>query len=225
MTASRKKKNQRRRSVSDFRLELAAGSSRSGKTFLTAKRIAKERRVMVWDAMGEFAVDHRCKAVTADQLRRIAAAGAGGRFAFAAPVTAANFDLFCRCAWLWLRVNARHGHRISLVVEELADVTPPGKAPPAWGEIIRKSLRFNPHIYALTQRPAESDKTVMGNATVLRCHAMARADDRRTMSKELDTDQARIDALDLSRYQYIERDRLTRTLTAGGKGQRGSKIT
>lgn len=204
-----------------FRLEQVAGSSRSGKTFLTAKRIARDRCVLVWDSMAEFSQMHTFAPVRSDGvLRRIAASGAPGRFAFVAPVTAEQFDLFCRCAWLWLRVNAARGRVVTILVEELADVTAPGKAPAAWGEIIRKSLRFNPHIYALTQRPAESDKTVMGNATVLRCHSMARAADRKAMARELDCDQAFVDALDLSRYQYLERDRLTQKLTKGGKGMR-----
>ena len=202
-----------------FRLELVAGASRSGKTFLTAERIKKDRNVLIWDSMGEFAAMPGYSGTTSPvALAEHMDKGATGKFCMVAPVTAANFDVFCRAAWRWILVHASHGRVVTIVVEELADVTPPGKAPEAWGMIVRRSLRFFTHVYALTQRPAESDKTVMGNATILRCHAMARADDRKTMARELDTDQGRIDTLDFSRYQYIERDRLSRRLTTGGKG-------
>lgn len=204
-----------------FRLEFVAGASRSGKTFLTAERIKKDRNVLVWDSMGEFAAmpgysGTNSLAVFAEH----AAKGGGGKRCLVVPVTPANFDAFCRSAWRWMLVHAASGRVVTIVVEELADVTPPGKAPVAWGMIIRRSLRFFPHIYALTQRPAESDKTVMGNATVLRCHSMARADDRRTMARELDVDQDYINRLDFSRYQFIELDRVSRRLTTGGKGAR-----
>lgn len=209
-----------------FRLELVAGASRSGKTYLTAQRIKKDRNVLVWDSMGEFR-NMRGYSGTNSSYELVAHAGKGaaGKFCYVAPVTATHFDAFCRAAWVWMLVHASRGRVVTIVVEELADVTPPGKAPEAWGMIVRRSLRFLPHIYALTQRPAESDKTVMGNATVLRCHSMARADDRKTMARELDTDQARINSLDFSRYQYIERDRLSRTLTTGGKGIKSRIIT
>ena len=207
--------------MSDFILELAAGTSRSGKSFETNRRTKAEKNVMVWDAIGEFHEKFKCKRVQgAAGLRTIAARGLPGRWAFDVPLTPENFDLFCRCAWLWIRVMAHRGKHVCLIVEELADVTPPGKAPQSWGQIVRKSLRYNPRIYALTQRPAESDKTVMGNATILRCHSMATPDDRRTMAKYLDVDQGIIDGLDFGKYQYIERDRRTRSLTTAGKGMR-----
>lgn len=206
--------------MTGFLLELAAGQSRSGKTFETAKRVAKERNLLVWDTMGEFADSFRCKRVSsAAELRSIAANGVPGRFAFDAQVTPQNFDLFCRCAWLWIRIHAASGKRVALVIEELADVSPPGKAPASWGDIVRKSMRFNPHIYALTQSPAESDKTVMRNATVLRCHAMTRPADRKAMASELDVDQALLDELDFAKFAYIERDRSTRNLVTAAKGR------
>ncbi len=170
--------------------------------------------------MLEFGSTYRCRPVTDPRaLYEIALSPTPGRWAYQRPIDRVEFDAFCRFAWVWLRANAAAGHRCALVVEELADVTPPGKAPPAWGEIVRKSMRFEPSIYALTQRPAESDKTVLGNVSVLRCHAMARREDRRMMASELDVDVALVDGLDLERKQWIARSRVTRELTRGGKGE------
>jgi hypothetical protein len=119
-----------------------------------------------------------------------------------------EFDAFCRLAWVWIRAA-----RGALVIEELASVTTPGKAPPAWGDIVRAGLRYGPSLYALTQRPSESDKTVMGNATVIHSHAMARANDRRYMAAELDTDPAEL--AKLRPLEWVERDRRTGELRRG----------
>lgn len=200
-------------------LALVTGQSRSGKTFWTAQRVAREPRVLVWDSMNEFATDYGYRRITsAPELHRVALSSAPVRAGYVVPVTASSFDTFCRLAWVWLRVNARAGHRVAIVVEEMADVTTPGKAPAAWGEIVRKGLRFGPHVYALTQRPAESDKTVVGNANLLHCHAMSRADDARYMARELRAPVELVDGLRLDRFEWLELDRRTRTLTAGGKG-------
>jgi hypothetical protein len=98
-------------------------------------------------------------------------------------------------------------------VEELADVTSPGKAPVYWGEIVRKGLRYGPQIYALTQRPSESDKTVMGNVSIIHCHQMARSEDSAYMARELRIELALVDHL--LPFHWIERDRRTKTLTNG----------
>ncbi len=169
--------------------------------------------------MGEFSADYRCRAVRSIvDLHALALSTAPVRAGFVVPVTPVTFDVFCRFAWIWIRVNARAGNSVAIVVEEMADVTTPGKAPAAWGEIVRKGLRFGPRIYALTQRPAESDKTVVGNANLLHCHAMSRANDARYMAAELRVEPAAVDALRLDRFEWIELDRRTRALSTGGKG-------
>ncbi len=210
--------------MADGELVLVTGQSRSGKTYWTAQQVKRERRLLVWDSMAEFAADYHCKPITdLEHFRRIALHAPLGRYSFAVPVTAKSFDVFCRFTWIWLRTLNRRGLSAAVVVEELADVTPPGKAPEAWGEIVRKSLRFGTRIYALTQSMAESDKTVVRNATVLHCHSLARDTDRRDMARELDVEQALIDGLDFSRFEWLERDRRSRELRRGGKGRRRRK--
>ncbi|MGI2045754.1 hypothetical protein [Shewanella oncorhynchi] len=55
------------------------------------------------------------------------------------------------------------------------------------GQVIRKGrARGLAPIFALTQRPAESDKTALGNATIIRCGRLSRAADRRMMAAEMD---------------------------------------
>ena len=119
------------------------------------------------------------------------------------------FAAFCRLAWIFVQAH----ELATVVVEELADVTSPGKAPIYWGMLTRKGLRYGPEIYALTQRPSESDKTVMGNATVLHVHQCVLEIDAETLAAHLRVPVSQVDALDP--FQWIERDRRTKTTTTG----------
>jgi hypothetical protein len=195
----------------DGSLEFVAGASRTGKTLDAAIRTERQRRLLVWDcAKREWGTRYNCRAIRDPrELARACAPGAPiERIAYQVEITRASFDYFCRCAWLWLRVA-----RGALIVDELADVTSPGKAPPAWGTIVRTGLAYGPQILAITQRPAESDKTALGNATRIRCFQLGWDDDEQYLAKALRCDRARVAAL--KPLQYLERDRVAGTFRAG----------
>jgi hypothetical protein len=187
------------------------GASRTGKTTWVVERTARDRRFLVWDSAGEFSDLHRCERVDSVlALSKLVIPGASARrIGFCVPVTAENFAAFCRLAWVYIRSH----HPATVVVEELADVTSPGKAPTYWGEIVRKGLRYGPDIYALTQRPSESDKTVIGNASVLHVHQCALEIDVKYMAAQLRAPVEQVDALEP--FHWIERDRRTKVLTSG----------
>jgi hypothetical protein len=207
-----------RQSRPDGSLYVVTGASRTGKTTWVEHRTHDARRVLVWDSADEWNWRFRCRRVeSVFELAQAVKPGApDARLAFCAPVTAENFAAFCRLAWVFIRV--RQG---TLIVEELADVTTPGKAPTYWGEIIRKGLRYGPEIYALTQRPSESDKTVFGNASVLHVHQMDRVEDGKYMARELRVEASLMDAL--KPYHWIERDRRTKALTNGMVSKRRAR--
>jgi hypothetical protein len=171
-------------------------------------------RLLVWDSVGEWT---RGRVVTpVPGLLELHAAitpclakGGGFRYGYTGPATRAHFETFCRLAWVWMRSAPDS----VLVVEELADVTSPGKAPAAWGEIVRKHRHVQGRVYALTQRPAESDKTIVGNAAVIHGGFMAFAEDRAYMARCLDVPLAEVTAL--RRLDWIERDMRTGALTRG----------
>lgn len=119
------------------------------------------------------------------------------------------FPIFCQLAWVWMRCKRAR----VLVVEELADVTSPGKAPAAWGDIVRKGRHEGGSIYALTQRPTESDKTIAGNADVIHTGRLSFPGDRKTLAEYLDVPVADITAL--PSLAFIERDMRTRELRTG----------
>jgi len=195
----------------DGTLFVVTGASRTGKTTWVVERVARARRLLVWDSAGEFADLHRCTRVeSVFELAQLVKPGQPARrIAFVMTVTAENFAAFCRLAWVYVKAHAD----VTVVVEELADVTTPGKAPAYWGELIRKGLRYGPDIYAITQRPSESDKTVMGNASVLHVHQCALEIDAQYMARQLRVPVEHVDAL--APYHWIERDRRTKVLTTG----------
>jgi hypothetical protein len=201
----------------DGELVVVAGASRSGKTTYVVDQVRAAPRLLVWDAKGEW-WRHDCRTITQPaELRELVARNppAVERVAYARPCTPAEFDFFCRCAWVWIRQA-----RGALVVEETADVTNPGKAPTAWGEILRKGLAFGPAIYAVTQRPSESDKTAIGNCSRVHCHRMGRAADARYMAAELRVDVAEVERL--KPFEWIERDALGQvTRGTGSRRSRG----
>jgi hypothetical protein len=204
------------------------GSRGAGKTEWVMQQTHKASRLLVWDSLQQWSKRGLVEPVwSISQLRDVVLADMSrpGRFRYGyagpiaitlarklplRPVRVPMFEPFCRIAWAWLR--KRKGS--TLVVEELADVTQPGKAPDAWGEIVRKSRHAAAStVYALTQRPAESDKTIAGNCDLLHCGRLSNPDDRKSLSKYLDEPVTDISALES--LQWIERDMRTRRLQRG----------
>lgn len=187
-------------------LGVYSGASRQGKTHQLKKRIKGARRACVWsvkESVDRYA-DTWPDAVIIKggvaELRAALFAGGGkgrGRFVFV-PWSLRDFGPWAMLCHAWGIVEP-----CDVVAEELADVTKPGKAPDGWGELVRQGLGWGINIYAVTQRPAESDKTIMGNATYFHVHFMARESDRRYMAREMDVTPEAIKAL--RQYEWIER--------------------
>ncbi len=82
------------------------------------------------------------------------------------------------------------------------------------GQLTRKGrARCVSPIFALTQRPAESDKTAIGNATLFRTGRLKRADDRKMVAKELDVHVSEVTGL--KPLDFVERDDVTGKVTRG----------
>lgn len=181
MPSTKKQTKTRRRHSPPPSITVVIGSSGSGKTAWTGQRVSGSRRLLVWDAVGDFwprLPGVQCFSSRAQLVDAVLSAGRGGagRFVFM-PQTLDVFGWWCAVALAW--------GRCSVVAEELADVTSPGKAPDGWGQLVRRGRHAHIDLYAITQRPAESDKTVMGNATGYHVGFLRRPGDRLYMSKEL----------------------------------------
>lgn len=169
------------------------GSSRSGKTQFVLSQVSGLDRVLIWDIKGEYRVQYRAqtKAQLAQLLVKLA--GKPGVIGYTGNIQ--DFDFFCRVAQQWVLKHYTGGHESALVFEETADVTSPVKAPAQYGIILRRFLSYGVDIYAVTQRPAESDKTAIGNASVLHVCRLNLRPDRKSAANNTGLPLADIESL------------------------------
>lgn len=191
---------QRMSSKNKAEIIVVCGGSGTGKSAYVKRKIKDAKRLLVWDMTGEYAREGLALPVTSctHLIERVAAAGNGG-FRIALQPRAASaeyFNFFCEVAYA--------AGRCVVVVEELADVTTPGKAPTGWGIVVRRGRHRGLTVYGITQRPSESDKTIMGNATLTHVCKMKRAQDRAYMAKETGAPVEMLDAL--KPLEWIEAD-------------------
>src|SRR5688572_1381053 len=145
---------------SDGVLTLVTGASRSGKSSLVMLETRDALPLLVWDVEGQWSAMRQVEECSLPDLVTRTRAGVFGRWSITLAPTAENFSDFCTVAFCWARLVPA----ATVVVEELADVTQPGKAPSAWGMLVRRGLKYGCSIWAITNAPAESDKTVIRNA-------------------------------------------------------------
>ena len=151
------------------------GARGTGKTAWATRQpeYVGARRLVVWDLMREAA--HASLPATESLAEFIGQLKAKTfRVAFRpSPDDAkreAQFEVWCRACLL-------AGH-LTAHVEELAFVTKPHKAPPAWRRMILLG-RHEPHVLTIigtSQRPAQVDKEFLGNADVLHVGRLIGAD-------------------------------------------------
>lgn len=203
---------QRTERRADGTLVYVTGSMGSGKTTWGKQRVRDARRLLVWDGKGiDWGERDRCRVIESPQaLRAVLFDQKPARLSYRVPVSRANFEVFCRLAWVWGRLSPG-----VIFVDEIADVTTTGKAPQAWGEIARKVRAFGTDVYVTTQRPQEADKTAQGNATIFHCGRMSDADDQKYVARRLlgGVDVRLVSAL--RPLQWIERDVRTLAISTG----------
>lgn len=185
----------------DGELTAVIGASRTGKTSYTLTRTAGVQPLLVWDPDGQWTAMRQAREVTRAELIHLTRTlGPAGRLCYVAPPIAAEFDFFCRIAWSWARLAPS-----TIVVEELADVTNPGKAPAGWGVLIRRGLKYGTNIIATTQSPAESDKTVIRNALRVACFLLEQDTDQLYVARRIGVPLEQVAGL--KRLEYLERIR------------------
>jgi hypothetical protein len=93
-----------------------------------------------------------------------------------------QFRFFCMAAW--------EAGNVFVVVDELPEVTAPGRAPPAWRKIInvgrdyvgQDGKRKTIAVLGMAQRSAEVDKSFISNLDVLHVGRMGEANDARELA-------------------------------------------
>lgn len=180
----------------DGSLYYACGASRSGKSKWIRKLLARWKKILVWDVKDEYARPwnkqtqrpDRTKVLrgwiitrTKKDLIQALTSKHGKNFKIChVPNDLEHFDYWCRCAYQFGMLQ-----EMAIVGEELADVCSAGKAPKWWGQIVRKLLGYGCDIFAITQRPAEADKTSLGNATVIHGCRLTDEADIKTVSRKV----------------------------------------
>ena len=191
-------------------IHVRCGSSGSGKSWgvkLDLKRL-KASRVIIFDPDDEYGdVPNVVTVLTAgDLIETLKRFPRGGlKIRYVANGSEA-FDLWSRAAFAW-------GNCVA-VAEELAGVTSPNKAPHGWHTLVSRGRKRGIIIYAVMQRPAECDKTVIGNATTIRAGRMTRDMDRRYIANETGVDRSKYAVL--QPLEFIEVD-MTNSLAYQGK--------
>ena len=184
-------------------IRLVCGATGAGKSEYVKRAVRRLDRVLVWDMEDEYAAENMARVTRLRDLIDEVRGSPAARVAYVAP--AARFGDWARVALAWGECTA--------VAEELASVTHPGKAPEGWGDLIRRGRKRAIRLIGVTQRPAEADKTIVGNASVIRCGMLWRVRDAAYMADEMGVPVAEIAAL--RPLQWIEVDRATRKITRG----------
>ncbi len=137
-------------------ITIVIGSSGAGKSSWIKQAIKQRRKALIFDIEGEYAAPVRATNIP-DLADAIIASADGGPGVIAYTGEAEDFPAFCDAAL--------YAKGFCIVVEELAELVPPGKAPKSWGRLTRTMRKRGASIIAATIHPAETDKTVLRNAT------------------------------------------------------------
>ncbi|MDF2185455.1 DUF87 domain-containing protein [Grimontia hollisae] len=159
--------------------EYICGTTGAGKSSHVKRVIDNASRVAVFDPDDEYSelkgfVRVDSARAFLDHLYRYPKGAL--KIAYVAEGSAA-FDFWCNAVFAWGRCVA--------VAEEIADVTSPAKAPPAWGRLLRRGRKRAIKIMAVTQRPAEADKTALSQAAIIRTGLLGRDADRVSVAREM----------------------------------------
>lgn len=195
----------------DGRLYVIAGASRSGKTAWTRKQTAKLKRIFVWDPEDQWAALPGFKKVTtrAALLKACALPGPQKVAFVAGGKLQDEFDFFAGCAMY----AGRYVEPLSVIAEELADVTTPSKAPGNWGILLRRGLKRGINIWAISQRWSEADKTAVGNASDFVVFRQSSGDDVTYLARKTGIPADQIGGM--KPLEYVIKDALTGTVTSG----------
>lgn len=174
------------------------------------KRARQLDRLLIWDTNDEY----DAHAVKVASLEAMFNATRGQRFAVRY-VPKAKTDKALRAEferWCTLAYSCPVGS--SLLVEELADVTAPSYAPPAWRKLNTRGRHHRGFtIYFCSQSPAFIDKASLGNATHMHVGYLGEPAHRKAAAAHMGCTADDIDAL--VQFEWLEYVKATKERTKG----------
>lgn len=185
------------------------GASGTGKDAWVKQQLKRKPppRLIVWDAMDEYAEFAQLVDKPEAMLDHVRAARFAVRYVAKGDKKAndADFEKVCRIAWA--------AERLTFVANELSRVTSPSHAPWAWSQLTTAGRHRRIHVIGLSQFPAQVDKSLLGNATLLHCGHLANVRHRQAVAVEMDIDPEVIRAL--PNLHFVEWSRGAREVTHG----------
>lgn len=193
------------------------GASGSGKTSELRRRLGKRKRTrtVIWspkEAIDNYAGLYGGTVVTTagEALALLKAAGKGPVHIVFRPrlnraVDEKQFGALCQMAML--------ARNVTFIVDELHTVTKPSWAPDGWSQLVMMGRGYGAEVFGLSQRPASMDKDFLGNASAVHVRRLSYEADAKACAAALRVPPREV--LDLTGYQWLERDNNTGKVTRG----------
>ncbi len=194
----------------DANIYAVMGSTGSGKSLWVRKTLLmkSDRRLAIWDYKREYqdiadliteSIGAAVRAIGQPQFR------VAFRPSFNKKIREQQFNVFCKAVW--------QAKNTKCLIEELAMVTTPQRAPEGWQQLTCTGRSEGITIIGCSQRPAQVDKDFFDNATELHCGFLAGKRSRQTMAEELGVPES--DIMGLEPLQYLHKKLRTKELTMG----------
>lgn len=179
---------------------IIVGASGSGKSAFIRKNIDfKQNRIIAWDPDEDFrlprvrSISVFAKLCQKQGFNKI-------RCAVTVDPNEENFEKFSQLAFAICHAQAP----ITIIADEIADVTRVAKASLHWGQLARKVRKYGGTLYACTQRPEECDKTIFNQAHVKWVGALGSTAAYKKMSQEMDIQLLQLRNLDNIPQKQVE---------------------
>lgn len=200
----------------DIRAYIGATGSGKGVSIREHLDRSKPTRLLVWDPLNEYATYAKRETTLAGLAKTLKARTFKVAYWPGADVRTYEdkFAVFCRAAFA--------AGDLTMLVEELADVTSPARAPMEWRRCTTQGRHRGLRIVAASQRPAQVDKQFLGGCTYIRCFTLRYPADRQAMAGAMDVPLQDVASLATVKdakgtvITYLERD------FRGGKATRGT---
>lgn len=163
----------------------ALGARGSGKSAWVKQHqaVTGATRLVVWDLMREYSGHGQATQSLSAAIKAMASPAWRITYQPNPANKEAEFDLLCKAV--------KAAKKCTLVAEELAFVTQPNKAPPAWRELCllgRHETHARATIIGISQRPASIDKDFLACCDVIHCGRMAYDADAKAVAPYLGID-------------------------------------
>ena len=182
--------------VGGGQLDVIAGASQCGKTHWVKQDIKRRKckRIIAWDPEDQWSQLPGMQRITSARalIEAVKKPGPCMLSFVAGGDLREGFDHWAGCVFYAGMYVAGFD---AVIAEELSDVSNAGKAPKNWGMLIRRGLKRGHHIYAISQRWAEADKTCMGNASKFVIFRQSLATDAAYLAQRTRVPLAEIDKL------------------------------